>query len=321
MCVLLFSFAGPGTLQAAPAEVTRKDGRGPEGDFILLVVRAEGYVLDSEREAVVRKALDSGPVLPGRTFVLLWQPFSPDLFDSNAVESDPFGRAFVRYLHDECYIKDPVGSEYVDHSREETQCYGEKTYEFLSGSRALHTAYRIWGDRLEDSEFYGILRHVILFFSLVVFSLPPLGFALAILALFAAPLRVRPYPQRLTKVLLPLAVGVLWFAFAVWLQTRFEFRGWLVLIRLLFPLGGIFFALAFVPFMWIADHVFFPENDPPRPWLTALAYLAAPIFIAAAGAAGGAARSAVSRPASGGTSGSAAGGGGKFGGGGASAQF
>lgn len=324
--LLLVFFALTGLAAEKPdLDIQRFEGSGPEGAFLLYLVRPRGYLLDSQRPEAVRQVLDSGNVHPDRTYMLLWQPYSPDLFDWKGEESSPLGRAFVTHIHNQCYIEDPIGAPYVDHSEAETECYGRITLAHLRGESALYLVHRIWGDRLTESEFLGYFRYVVVFFTLVAFSLPALAVTLGLIGLLSGFLRARPFPQRVVKVVLPLVIGISWFMLWILIQKDLPWRGALVSFKLFIPMGGIFCGLGFLPVMWMADHLYFPENDPPRLWIVMLLYLIAPVLLAGAGAAGGSARAVSSSSSSSksgdGGAGSAAGGGGQFGGGGASARF
>lgn len=323
LCLWFSSAVSAQEAEKLDLEIRRFDGTGPDGAFVFYLVRPVGYLLDSQRPRAGNIPLMSGPVVEGRTYVLVWQPYSPDLFDWKGEESSPLGRAFIDHLHRQCYVKDPVGSAYVDHSVEETECYGRITLAHLRGESSLYTVHRIWGDRLEDSEFLGWFRYVIVFFSLVVLSLPALAISLCLIGILSGVLRARPGLQRAVKVLLPLAVGVGWLLLFIVIQGSGQWRGALASFQFLIPMGGLFAGLGFLPAMWMADHLYFPENDPPRLWVVILLYFIAPVLLAGAGAAGGS-RQAVSSSSGTGASGGSSGGtsgGGRFGGGGASAQF
>lgn len=318
MLALLFFFCSSLSAEPLDLSIGRFEGSGPEGPFLLYVVRPHGSLLYADRPRAAAQALEAG-VLENRTFVVVWEPYSPDLFDWKGEET--LGRSLEDHLHNQCYVKDPAGAPYVDHSIEETECYGRRMLEVLRGQRFLFTLHTIWGDPLDRSEFFGWLRYVVLFVTLVLFSLPSLFLSLALIGAFWRFLRERPVLQRAVKVVLPLLVGISWL-FA-WILTAESgiWTGALVSFKLWVPLGGLFSGLGFLPVMWMADHLFFPENDPPRLWLVLVLYLIAPLLIAGAGAAGS--RRAVSGPGrrTEAGSGGMTGGGGAFGGGGASASF
>lgn len=327
LVLLVFFAAGGLAAEKLDLDVQRFEGSGSDGAFVFYLVRPRSYLLDQHKQDAVRQVLESGKVLENRTYLLLWQPYSPDLFDWQGEESSPLGRAFITHIHNQCYIEDPIGAPYVDHSEAETECYGRITLAHLRGESSLYLVHRVWGDRLTESEFLGYFRYVVVFVTLVLFSLPALVITLGLIGLLSRTLRSRPFPQRVVKVVLPLVVGICWFMAFVYLQKWVAWRGALVSFKLFIPMGGIFCGLGFLPVMWLADHLYFPENDPPRLWIVLLLYLIAPVLLAGAGAAGGSARavssSSSSRAGDGasGSSGSIAGGGGQFGGGGASARF
>ncbi|MCE9600480.1 MAG: hypothetical protein K8S54_21155 [Spirochaetia bacterium] len=316
---LLLLFLAMRSLQAAPELVVERiQVNTATGGMVVIGMRPDGYLLDAERTPTIQKYSKENPeLLP--VVIILYAPYNPALLDANGDPTVLLPGEFTRYLHNQCYIGSL--SEYKDNSDVETQCYVKHTVQYLAGETFLYKAHEFWDSRKRFATWTDVLPWLVWFFTLVILSLPCLGITLGVIGVFRKRLTF-PQPQLIVKVCLPLVLGAAWFTVFIHIQDASTWRGLLAPFRMLVPLGGIFCALAFVPITWIADHLYFPENDPPRVWIVALLYLIAPILILAAGAArGGGGFVTAPRSGGGSSSSSSTAGGGRFGGGGASARF
>lgn len=298
--------------------VERVQVSGPSGTFVVLGMLPEVYLLDAYRTQVIQRYLKNNPeTLP--VIVVLYGAYEPDLLGADGEPTKHLPEHFEDHLHDQCYIGSL--SEYQDNSGKENTCYLKFTVAYLAGDTFLYNAREFWNGGRDFSSWTDIFPWLLWFLSLVVLSLPSLVITLGVIGVLRKKLRARPQWQLVAKVCIPLLVGAAWFTAFIYIQDAHTWRGILAPFRLLVPLGGIFCGLSFVPIIWLADHAFFPENDPPRFWIVALLYLIAPLLIvAAAGARGGGGLVATPARSDGSGSGVASGGG-RFGGGGASATF
>ncbi|MBL8020430.1 MAG: hypothetical protein JNM27_12245 [Leptospirales bacterium] len=298
--------------------VERVQVSGPSGTFVVLGMLPEVYLLDAYRTEVIKRYLKANPeTLP--VVVVLYGAYEPDLLGADGEPTKHLPKHFEDHLHDQCYIGSL--SEYQDHSGKENTCYLKFTVAYLSGDTFLYRAKEFWDGRRDFSSWTDIFPWLLWFVSLVILSIPSLVMTLGVIGLLRKKIRARPQSQLVAKVCIPLLVGVAWFTAFIFIQDAHTWRGILAPFRLLVPLGGIFCGLSFVPIIWLADHAFFPENDPPRLWLVALLYFIAPLLIVAAAGARGGGGLVVTPGRSGGSGSGVAGGGGRFGGGGASATF
>lgn len=319
---------------------TETRGEGPSGSFTILGVVARGSVSSGREQSIVRELVariksDQGRARDGLT-VVLYSPYSSQLLAQNGedIRWAPNPYEFRRFLHQECY--DKIDYEVDDaHAkrRADVDCYMRYSAQYLSGATMAFNAYSVWGVRIENIPYWNPIAMFLLAFSLIVFTLPPMASYLLFVWLFRDFVRDDLLGQRLLKVLSPIAIGIAWFMFWMSLIATFgHFPGILNSMKAWLWLSGIFFALNFIACMWLADHCFFPENQPPRLWVVALFYLFGPLLIAAGGAAGGAAAGGLGTAGgsgsgkgrsdtSGGPGKMSGGGGGSFGGGGASGTF
>ncbi|MCR9145181.1 MAG: hypothetical protein NXI24_23285 [bacterium] len=339
------------TAAAAPREpnelleyMTERRVSGPEGEALIVGGVASGYLLDSRKRLIVKvlarhySAAEPDSV---RLVFILYSPYSSELFapdgeDAN-ITAGYYAGEFRRYLHQECYVKIDYENDDAEEKdakrRGDVDCYVEHTAEYLSGATLGYTAYSIYGVRLENIPYWNPLAVLALSLTLIGLTLPQMAIYLGLVALLRKSVANDTMGQRLLKVLTPLAIGLGWFF--CWLNLVVSvghFPGILNSMKAWFWLSGIFFALNFIACMWIADHIFFPENNPPRWWVVGLFYIFGPFLIVLGGAAGGAAAGGASASGSGGNSsgsssrsggaaGRITGGGGTFAGGGASGSF
>ena len=314
LCAPLFS--------QAVADTSVDQVSGPDGRFRVLRIFPMHYWLDSEQQSNVRALTEaSGPGDP--LVIVLWGPYTPRVLDANAERSRIFPQHFEWFLHRLCYkdvnYEDPA---YRKHQMAESRCYAERTVEFLRGRTLPYFMFAMWGDNLESYEYIGLIRYPVILLTMVVFSIPQLFLFLLILLPFQSWLSSREFVQRVFKVVLPMIIGIAWLFF---FMERVGDEWYITPFRFVLPMSGVYFALTFISCMWIADYVYFRQNNPPSPWVVAFFYVFAPIMILGAGAAARGSRGTYvsSRGSSSGASGGSGstGGGGSFGGGGASASF
>lgn len=344
-----------GPADAAPIEGLRyyveRNVSGPDGDYLVAGGVAAGYLMDSRKRSLVQKfaayhrnrrdhrdheakrGLDVD-----RLIIVLYDAYNSQLLRADGEDAD-LGTGEVqhltRYLHQECYDKiDYDLDDVFQKRRANVDCYVDRVAAQLNGDTLGFRAYLIWGTRLEDIRYWDPFVVPALTVTLLGLTLPPMALFLALVGMLRSEIRHRVLGQRLVKVLAPLGIGLGWFIFWLYLSViPGGFPGVLNSMKAWFWLSGIFFALNFIACMWVADHIFFPENHPPPLWVVALFYLFGPFLLVLGGAAGSAAGQGAAAAASGGAAGSSssssggagggriAGGGGSFGGGGASGSF
>lgn len=332
----------PGSLRAdeiAPAPPveysTELSGTGPGGAFTVHGVVAGGYLTSAVKGRLVRELADearqAGRDVTGLT-VIVYGPYNSDLFASDGEEIRWHERPyrFVNFLHDECYHsidyeRDDAATKQRK-KRTEIDCYVRFTTEYLAGHTLAYEIFSIWGVSPGDVDLTNPFAIPGLVLTLLLFSVPQLGLYLLFVGLLRNQVRDESTAQRVLKLVPVLVIGFAWFYFWIALKasgTRLpgvlnSFDDWLWL-------SGVFFALNFIACMFLADHCFFPENDPPGLVWVAIFYLFGPLLMIVAGGAasgGGSGRgTATNTTQAGGASGRVVGGGGTFGGGGASGTF
>lgn len=311
------------SLFAQPAySMERYETTGPDGPITILSLHSDKYLLEMEKRAVVAHAAagESSDAL----LVAVWGPYVVDLLDRNGEPSPYKTGALSHYLHEYCHIETDRAE---DKSRamelEENGCYAERLVRYFSGDRLEYYVFEVLRESLDRPGALGFFRYPLLLAATLALTLPQLAVFLVLIGLFRRPLAAHPALQRAAKVILPLVLGIGWLFLFIYVEIWFgPYRGWMVALKMILPMSGVYFALTFLADMWIADRLFFPENDPPAWYWAALLYILAPLALLAGGAArGGSARGPVAARNSSDAGATPVGGGGTFGGGGASGRF
>ncbi len=288
----------------------------------ILSLHSDDYLLEMEKRAVAAHAAagESADAL----LIALWGPYVVDLLNRNGEPSPYNTGALSYYLHEHCHI-DTDRAEDKSRAMEltENRCYAERLVRYFSGDRLEYYLFEVLRESLDRPGALGFFRYPLLLFATLALSLPQLAVFLVLIGLFRRPLAARPALQRAAKVILPLVLGIGWFLLFIYVEIWFgPYRGFMVALKMILPMSGVYFALTFLADMWIADRLFFPENDPPAWHWTLLLYVLAPLALLAGGAARGGAGARRPDPRnSSDASGGPIAGGGTFGGGGASGRF